>query len=763
MHLGWRKRVNVNLQNLESALEGILAKSTNPTPELIRDLIGKFRMIDACAVTDAEAERLARTFEVRHGVTMTIGAMLTDEAFRPWLDSARAEIVPYYASRYRKLLVEKKLSSHVIATLENVTDRILGLLENPKKSGNWYRRGMVVGHVQSGKTANYTGLICKAADAGYKLIVVIAGIHNNLRNQTQLRIDEGFVGRDSARLLSKRDERFVGVGRFDQTRRPVTFTNSVRDFNKQMATSLGVPLQNLNEPAVFVIKKNSSTLERLLEWLSDNSAKAGSKTVDEPMLLIDDEADNASINIRHGTEEVSRINKQIRMLLKLFERRCYVGYTATPFANIFIDPDTTNAMLGDDLFPKNFIVSLDPPTNYFGPDSVFLNDGASVVRTIEDNEDVLPLVHKIDLTVSALPVSLIEAVRTFILARAIRLARGQRNQHSSMLVNASRFTGVQGRMRNELHEVLRRIQESCRVNGALPTAEALKDPSLKALYDTWGKEFAQAGIGWPQVQDLLHEASAPIVVTEVNSASSGSLNYKDHEKNGLNVIAVGGYSLSRGLTLEGLMVSYFLRNSMMYDTLMQMGRWFGYRLGYEDLCRVWMPDEAKGWYTHIAESIDELRDQLRRMEASNATPEEFGLKVRSHPDTLIVTARNKMGSSEKLVVSIGLGNNFVETAILRRDAKSLERNRSAATAFVKDLADAHMPLSAAERLTGGYLVTDVPVAPILRFIRAFENHPGSMLTDPEPVARYIEQRKTGEHAFWDVYIPSGPRLTLCNL
>ena len=300
---------------------------------------------------------------------MTIGAMLTDADYKPWLESTRASITPYYWDRYKKLLTSKKMSSQVIATLDNVTDRVLGLLENPNKPGKWYRRGMIVGHVQSGKTANYIGLICKAADAGYKLIVVIAGIHNNLRNQTQLRIDEGFVGRDSSGLPSpKRDERFIGVGKFDQTRRPVTFTNSVRDFNKQMATGLGIPLQNLKEPAVLVIKKNSSTLARLLEWLREHSAGRGGTTVDAPMLLIDDEADNASINIRHGAGEVSKINGQIRDLLKLFEKRCYVGYTATPFANIFIDPDSTNEMLGDDLFPRNFIVSLDPPSNYFGPE-----------------------------------------------------------------------------------------------------------------------------------------------------------------------------------------------------------------------------------------------------------------------------------------------------------------------------------------------------------------------------------------------------------
>ncbi|MHB8267466.1 Z1 domain-containing protein [Bradyrhizobium sp.] len=746
-----------NLENLEIAVEGFLAKEPSPTPERIRELIRNFRVIESCAVDDAAAEHLARKFETRHGVTMTIGAMLTDREYEPWLDAQRSKINPYYWERYKKLLGEKGFSGQVMATMDNVTDRILGLLENPLKDGPWDRRGMVVGHVQSGKTANYTGLICKAADAGYRLIVVIAGIHNNLRNQTQLRIDEGFVGRDSARRVSDRERRVIGVGRFDSTRQPWTFTTSVRDFNKLGAEQVGGKLSDLSVPAVFVIKKNGGTLKNLLEWLKEYNARGGGKTVDAPMLVIDDEADNASINIKHGKSEVSRINGQIRDLLSMFERSCYVGYTATPFANIFISPDSDDEMRGEDLFPRNFIVSLDPPTNYFGANRVFLNDAKAVVRHIEDNEDLLSLKHTKDTLVTALPQSLIEAIRTFVVARAIRMARGHENQHSSMLVNASRFTDVQRQIRNEIHGKLESIQASVRVNGALPTVQALKDPEIAELHAAWKKEYSGTGAEWPEVQKRLHEAASPIRAVEVNSRSSGSLNYTDHEKTGLAVIAVGGFSLSRGLTLEGLMVSYFLRNSMMYDTLMQMGRWFGYRPDYDDLCRVWMPEAAEGWYRHIAESIEELREEMRQMEEANATPEEFGLKVRSHPDTLIVTARNKMGSGEQVVVNIGLGNSFVETTVLKREDEALEANRITARRFSEQLASVGLPTSEARAVTGGWFLRDVPVQPILDFILGFQNHPGSMLSDPGPVRRYIEKRRDGELADWDVLFASSSR------
>jgi hypothetical protein len=425
-----------------------------------------------------------------------------------------------------------------------------------------------------------------------------------------------------------------------------------------------------------VIKKNSTTLRNLLDWLHEHNAKQGVDTVDVPMLLIDDEADNASINVSHGRQEVSRINGQIRELLKLFSRSCYVGYTATPFANIFIDPDTDDAMRGEDLFPRHFIKSLNPPSNYFGATRVFREDSERIIRHITDNESVLPLSHKIDFEVTTLPSSLSAAVRTFVVAKALRLHRGHVADHCSMLVNASRFTNVQRQLRNAIHELVESIKASARVNGRLDVEDAIADPEIAALHGVWKAEFKDAGASWAEIQENLLAAAAPIRVIEVNSRSASALNYDDHRESGLAVIAIGGFALSRGLTLEGLMVTYFLRNSMMYDTLMQMGRWFGYRDGYDDLCRIWMTEQAEGWYAHVAEAIEMLRDELRDMARAGATPEEFGLKVRAHPDTLLVTARNKMGSGEEVVVNVGLGKSFVETATLKGCVPQVVEKRS---------------------------------------------------------------------------------------
>ena len=745
------------LEKLRNMVGVLLAKQW-PTPEVIRTEIGNIRKLFS-TVSDEDAERLALEFEHIHGVTMEIGSALEDPGFEKWLDSSKANIDFYYWERYRSLLIDKDFSAQVLATLDSVTDRTLGLLGNPQKEGKWDRRGMVVGHVQSGKTANYIGLVSKAADAGYRVIVIIAGLHNNLRSQTQARLDEGFTGFDSSKLLNNRNssESIIGVGCIDFRRRPNAFTNTHRDFNKQTATSIGIPLNNLNEPAVFVIKKNTNTLRNLLDWLKEHNAKRGESSIDAPMLLIDDEADNASINISKGRDEVSRINGQIRQLLDVFDRSCYVGYTATPFANIFIDPDSDDEMFGEDLFPRDFIVSLDPPDNYFGASRVFLpntedDDIFSIVRHVEDSMDLLPLKHRKDHVISALPDSLNDAVRTFIVARTIRLIRKHETSHNSMLVNVSRFTNVQRQIRNEIHNLLYKLKSNIRINGALPFQKAVQDSEIAALKRIFDIEYGSSAVTWSEVQTRLWESISPIKVIEVNSRSSEALDYEDHKVTSLNVIAVGGFSLSRGLTLEGLTVSYFLRNSMMYDTLMQMGRWFGYRPGFDDLCRVWMSEEAEGWYSHIAESIEELREELRRMEVAKATPKDFGLKVRSHPDTLIVTARNKMGSGKNIIVKIGLANQFVETAILRRDEESTNANRLAAITLARSIQSAGIR-SAKDPSAGGKLFKDVSVSIVTDFLSSFLNHQASLITEIEPIKKYIDQRSGTELLNWDVFFP----------
>jgi Z1 domain len=646
-----------------------------------------------------------------------------------------------------------------VRATDEVTDRILDRLGNPRDMSNWSRRGMVVGHVQSGKTANYTGLVCKAADAGYRLIVVIAGIHNNLRNQTQGRIDEGFIGRDTSRLASKdkdKRQKTIGVGNFDQRHFPVSLTNTIKDFNKATATTNTSQISSYSVPVVLVIKKNASTLKNLVEWLQEHSVSSGSQMVEQPMPLIDDEADNASINIKHGREEVARINGQIRELLGVFRRSCYVGYTATPFANIFIDPDREDDVFKQDLFPRHFIIGLDAPTNYFGAHKVFVENRDQHIRYITDNEDVLRVGHKIDHDFAALPPSLIRAVRAFIVARAIRNVRGQAGQHASMLVNASRFTGIQGKLRNRVAEIVEIIRNAVTVDAAKGES-ALENPEIAALHDVWTEEFASLddATGWPDVQSRLYEVLTAAQVIQVNSSrASGALNYDDRGEFGQTVIAVGGFSLSRGLTLEGLTVSYFLRNSVMYDTLMQMGRWFGYRPGYEDLCRIWMPKDGVSWYAHISGAMDDLQYQLKLMEQAKATPETFGLAVRSHPESLIVTARNKMGSSELVTVSASLSADMVETVWLSANTDTLTHNRLLGRHFVEDLRAIGFDLGAEPNHSRGYLLQGVPWESVRGFLSGYRSDRVGGKAETGPILTYIEARSDHECASWDVLFAS---------
>lgn len=750
--------MNAQIEQLDGLVSQSLAFERKSGEEL-RRLIETLNGAMGFDVDKDGQEQLARDIEERFGISMGLGAMVDDENFRPWLPEAKASIDPFYWSRYRKLMLKKGLPQDVVTATDTVTDEILGRLGDPNLAEEWDRRGMVVGHVQSGKTGNYVGLICKAADAGYRLIVVIAGIHNNLRNQTQERIDEGFIGRDTGRLAmqgKKKGNKAIGVGLFDDRRTPVSLTNTLTDFRKTTATGNTSEIDSYKVPVILVIKKNHSTLKNLLDWLRENSARGDAQMISQPMLLIDDEADNASINTKYSKDEITKINGQIRDLLAMFHRRCYVGYTATPFANIFIDPDSYDEAKKEDLFPSHFIVGLDAPTNYFGPSKIFVDglpdEGEPTwLRYITDNEDILPIKHKNDQEFEELPPSLETALRAFLIARTVRNLRGHTKSHCSMLVNASRFTAVQGKIRNRLHEKLETILDSLRVN-ASKGPSGLGDPEIAALHAVWRREYADVEFPWDVIQSTMLEAVAAARVVEVNSRANG-LDYSEDSSIGQTVIAVGGFSLSRGLTLEGLTITWFLRNTMMYDTLMQMGRWFGYRGGYERLCRIWMPAEAIDWYAHIAEASDELHQELKKMQRAKATPSDFGLAVRSHPASLLVTARNKMGTGQKHVM-IGLSNAWVETAKISARPQDIMANEEAAVRFLQDLAADGAVQAAAEKVSGGYLLRDVGVEAIDNFLLAWRNHEQSFLTQTGPIRSYIRDRQEDELKNWDVLVTS---------
>ena len=503
----------------------------------------------------------------------------------------------------------------------------------------------------------------------------------------------------------------------------------------------------------MVLKKNPSTLENLHEWLSGNNRH---NLKDFPVLLIDDEADHASINTNKPDADPTTINRWIRDVLALFPRSSFVGYTATPFANIFIDPENedemTNGELYRDLFPRDFIYSLDPPTNYVGAYELFLEEGnLDCIREIDDHEDLLPTGHKITFIPQGLPNSLRKAIEGFIIAKAIRLLRKQTGHHHSMMINVSRFTGVQNYLKDLVLDEVKRARQAIGNYAGLAPETALQNSVLRQFHDAWEEEYGGAGFTWPQVQARLKEAIDPVEVISVNTKGSGVLDYSEENyPNGRTLIAVGGLSLSRGLTLHGLMSTYFLRNSIMYDTLMQMGRWFGYRDGYADLCRIHMTAQAASWYAHIAEAIEELRADFKDMKAARMTPLEFGLRVRSHPTALIVTARNKMRASKEIPVSIALEGRLAETSVLLGHPDALAENRRVLEALVKEASSFRKP----EPHALGWLWESVPSALAKGVVTAFQNHPECILTSREPLLEYIEWLEDNGQKSFDILLRS---------
>lgn len=723
-----------------------------PTEDQVREVVD--RLVSVFPVDAQVREAVLRRVLARRLVRMDAGFAIAENHV-PWVNARRPRIDPFYWSRF-KLLQQREWAPGVITGLDRATDEILDLLGNPDEADTWKRRGLVMGDVQSGKTAAYSALICKAADAGYRFVVLLTGTIENLRRQTQERLDTGFVGFDSSEQLKRNGRNLrVGVGLLDGRRQATVFTSSSTDFRVATLETLGLSLDALKEPALVVIKKHTRILDNLHDWICNYNEGGQPGGIDIPMLMIDDEADNASINTNDSENDPTRVNERIRKILGLFRRTTYVGFTATPFANIFVNPESKEEMLGDDLFPRDFIYTLQAPTNYFGPRRIFLEDAGSGLhlRPIVDIEGALPSRHRANQEVSELPPTLLEALRAFLVANAIRDLRGELKTHRSMLVNVSQFTKVQDRVEELIRAELEQIQTAVRSFSALPADKALHNNRIRDLHDTWMREYPACAIDWATIQRALNEAVLPVTTKAVNQRTGPrALDYRAHKDSGLRIVAVGGNSLSRGLTLEGLMVSYFRRSTQMYDTLLQMGRWFGYRPGYEDLCRVWLPPNAIDWYGHISDTTEELRSELKRMYRMGKTPKDFGLAVRAHPDSLLVTARNKMRTATEVTRLVSLGGRSFESVELPSSEMDLAKNYQQVLKFVRTLTSrvGHGEIEFGQRLVRG--ATRVEVAGLLR---AFRLPPTEFRFQPDGIADLLENLAGDTLNNWDVAFPAG--------
>ena len=696
---------------VSTVLMSLEARTGTPSSEDVEILVKELAKVvgfDGDLASIADQVFIARETRMDPGTSIV---EVDAEHDRDWFK--RDGIDWFYSNAHEKFLEREGWHHSVIQSLSDVGMRVLGLLQDPSSEGRWDRRGLVIGHVQSGKTANYLSLIAKAADSGYKFIIVIAGLHNNLRKQTQERIDEGFVGRSSDPNNVSR----IGVAELDPAfPHPVTLTTINDDFNKQTADQSGFSINNFNNPVIVVIKKNVNTLKALHRWLAQMNTKGQERISDVPMMMIDDEADNASINYSQDDLDPTLTNQLIRKILGLFEKKCYIGYTATPFANIFINPNE------DDLFPRDFIYCLDAPNTYFGPERLFLNDTVDeqIVRLIADGESYIPHSLKKNADVKELPESLYFAIRLFIIARAVRNLRGNANKHFSMMINVSRFVNIQSQVRNFVSSYTSRMKNAVAANYCQPDERARENSYMRALEDAFVEEYLKCGFGWKEVKSELLNAFENLDIIVVNSKSDQALDYKRHQlaNNGLTALAIGGLSLSRGLTIEGLCISYMYRNTRTYDTLMQMGRWFGYRQGFEDLCRVFLSEESSDWYSHIAEASEELRQQIKRMSRNDMSPMQFGLYVKRHPDSLLITAANKMSSAEKITREQNYSGKIVESHLLPEDDSINKDNEKLIAEFWK------RKFNVSQRPTNkGWFFKDVAVSDIVDFLNRFQTHP----------------------------------------
>ena len=718
-----------------------------------------------------------------------------------------------------------KLGPNAIGEINTVTNIILSRLVDPiNPADKWDKRGLVMGSVQSGKTANYTGLISKAIDSGYKFIVVLSGIHNDLRAQTQLRINDELLGYDMVQLdkasaVGSRNR--VGVGKMFPKQKgrdiqTLTTSDEKGDFKKSAVTGVS-PMLNGKHTYVLVVKKQVSVMKNLIEWLQKSAHAIDGKIRNVPMLLIDDECDQASINTKKKSEtdedgfeieEPTKTNARIRSLLNTFDKSAYVGYTATPFANIFINSTDKHKELGEDLFPKDFIISLKRPSSYIGPDEFFglkvkgnvskgitgdseskdadssmnndddilkdyeedlesedeLDEALPLQRGADDAEESYPRTQKKDDQVEKIPGTLKHAIKAYLLAVAARRIRKTSNVHSSMLIHVSRFQLIQEKtaalVRDLLSEYSARIQapheplndfkEIWEEDFMKTTKDVLSISKGKKKPGIWGK---MTTITWEEILEVLPKVVGYVNVKELNGKSKDVLDYKVHqdkhgtdplwEKRGLHAIVIGGNKLSRGLTLEGLTVSYYLRSSNMYDTLMQMGRWFGYRNGYLDLCRIYSTKEIFTNFGLVAIAEKDLREQFAKMADAGKTPREFGLYVLQSPGRLIVTNRGKSRHGTNLNISFR-GNG---PEITRFMPSKRQYNWNILENFIQELDKLKSPLPKTK--THNLHWKDIPRDVITSFLDDYESHVDQLQTT-SALREFIKLQSSNHLKDWDV-------------
>ena len=504
-------------------------------------------------------------------------------------------------------------------SLDETSTAVVARLGNPSIA-KFSTRGLVLGYVQSGKTANFTATIAKAADAGYRLFIVLSGVHNSLRRQTQLRLEQ--------QIVDVNPINWVGL------------TTEDADFGNPV---MALPLVAGSQLKLLaVVKKNVSRLTNLVNWL-ETAQKHGALN-NCPILIIDDEADQASVNTANTTQpgselDSSAIHSKLKQLLN-FPKVSYLGYTATPFANVLANP-----LDSDGIYPRDFVYSLPKPKEYFGAEELFGKPvsedeeslesvGHNMIRFVPEAEAKGYVVTTKNSPAAKVSPALGEAIRWFIMATAARRVRAGERDHASMLVH----TTMRVQPQLDFVPVIKRY------------VKALSAEWSSGAVDGWRAQWDFETLAEPperhELRPISFEEMSPAVgdvlrrvqVLADNSVAEERLIYTDEPA---TVIAVGGNTLSRGLTLEGLISSFFLRTSTMYDSALQMGRWFGYRTGYADLPRVWTTASLAKDFRFLSEIETTIREDVARYASDGLTPSELAVRLLLHPK-MQITSKLKM-------------------------------------------------------------------------------------------------------------------------
>lgn len=693
--------------------------------------------------------------------------LLYDEN-RTWFTDDKERDNSFFERYERYLKIRNHFSDKTLKSFSHdVLDPIMNQLGNPKATQSFGRYGLIVGDVQSGKTMNYIGMINKAADAGYKIIVVLTGTIETLRQQTQGRIDEGFTGFDSDTAIQKQ-EKLIGVGEDSVSkkgRKAASFTSKSSDFNAQMATSLGIAMDMLKIPVVIVAKKNVKILERITTWLKDNNTPGADGKINHPLLLIDDEADNASINTNgDDDEDPTKTNAAIRRLLFLFSKYTYIGYTATPFANVFIDPDIYKEDLGSDLFPRDFIFNLVPNEDYIGGKDIFLDDSKYKDALISNDDcgEVLPAKHKKYHPFESVPKTLQDALMLFALSNVIRDIRGDENTHRAMLVNISRYICMHGTIKDHVDDFFRKTMlGSYFTYGKTNDSDEIMDRT-EALYNSEYAKSPSCKYTWIEIKRRLYDSNKDVMIVIVNSGSE-MINYKEYANHGAKAVFVGGLSLSRGLTLEGLCISYFYRYSKTYDVLFQMGRWFGYRKNYDDLFRIFMPRELIGWYATITESMEQLRSDLIKMQKSGKKPIDFGIRVMNDSSKLKITSPSKMRTAATDYYKvIGFGE-VIATPDIYLDTSISEQNiRNTMKLLAREKEMNGLKIET-DVISGNKCIKGVSEKTVEDIVKSTTFSPANSFYDKKAVLDFLNRYKDLYFQKWDVVFVEGSKKATDNL